>query len=137
MKLLEKIDKYLEEKNKQELNEGIWALPNNDKNIAELIKLFKKPLLAKMASKATWNIIGSDSFHDLINAIAEKDPNEDLRPLIAYYASNRFGTGDWLPDNLKVKFINILKPFENDAKKSKNFDFVDKKLKTHLKFPNS
>jgi hypothetical protein len=59
--------------------EGTWATPDTPKKKMTLKKILSKPLKAKDAEKAMYNIIGDD---ELFDAFDEAKPNEDVRPLI-------------------------------------------------------
>ena len=117
-----KIEKYLNEA----------ALDISDtKNIDKLLKIFSKPLLAKNAidslwslkdsSSILWKIIGTYSFSSVLAAIALKNPNEDIRPLVAFFIFEKL-------EEFKNKLNNIEK-FKNDASKSEFLNLVKEELK--------
>jgi len=65
-----------------DLDEGTWALPKTPKEMAALKKLLSKPLKAKDASDKLYDIIGDDEMSDDLDDYADKNPNDDIRPMV-------------------------------------------------------
>jgi len=64
------------------LIEGTWALPKTPKQKKELKKLLSKPLKAKEATDKLYDLIGDDEMFDDIDDYAEREPNDDVRPMV-------------------------------------------------------
>lgn len=63
---------------KDVLSEGSWAQPNTLKKAKQLVRILKKPLLKKDASKL-YDLVGDDDFNDsLCDAIRDEDENQDI-----------------------------------------------------------
>ena len=75
------------------LSEGTWAVPDDEEQQRELMDLMSKPLPvgvdAANATGALYNLIGDDTLYDELGYMAEQDPEEDARGIVA----------DWLMDN--------------------------------------
>jgi len=73
----------LKESFKEEVvKEGTWALPDTPKQKAALKKLLSKPLKAKDASDKLYDLIGDDEMADDLDDYAEREPNDDVRPMV-------------------------------------------------------
>jgi hypothetical protein len=73
----------LKESFKEEVvKEGTWALPDTPKQKAALKKLLSKPLKAKDASDKLYDLIGDDQMADDLDDYAEREPNDDVRPMV-------------------------------------------------------
>jgi len=80
-----KVQSYDDEeliKEEVDLDEGTWALPKTPKEMAALKKLLSKPLKAKDASDKLYDIIGDDEMSDDLDDYADKNPNDDIRPMV-------------------------------------------------------
>ena len=64
------------------LIEGTWALPKTPKQKKELKKLLSKPLKAKEATDKLYDLIGDDEMFDDLDDYAEREPNDDVRPMV-------------------------------------------------------
>jgi len=64
------------------VKEGTWALPDTPKQKAALKKLLSKPLKAKDASDKLYDLIGDDQMADDLDDYAEREPNDDVRPMV-------------------------------------------------------
>jgi len=62
--------------------EGTWALPDTPKARKELQDLMSKPLTvgpdAMNATEQLYNLVGDDELYDILQRIAEKDPDADV-----------------------------------------------------------
>lgn len=92
------------------INEGIWSLPDNEDKINKLNSLLSKPLKAKNAPDLLYDLLGNDDLFDSINS--ECSPNEDCRWLIKSYIKQ------YLDDNILDKSIidkiNLNENFNNE-----------------------
>ena len=91
-----------------ELEEGTWKAPKNNKQIAPLMKLMKKPIkLGKDGEDAIDVIepyIGDDELYDDLSDAGKKNPKGDARPIIKD-ALRRFGFKEEVTvDELTLKF---------------------------------
>ncbi len=77
-----------------ELEEGTWKMPKNNKQIAPLMKLMKKPIKLGKDGDAAIDVIepyiGDDELYDDLYDAGKKNPNGDARPIIKD-ALRRFG----------------------------------------------
>ena len=69
-------------KSEEVVKEGTWALPDTPKQKAALKKLLSKPLKAKDASDKLYDLIGDDQMADDLDDYAEREPNDDVRPMV-------------------------------------------------------
>jgi len=66
---------------KQEIKEGTWAIPKNQKGYDKFMKLMQKPIPAGGADKKYFNTIGDDDVWDEVEKILDKKgPKADIRP---------------------------------------------------------
>ena len=92
------------------INEGIWSLPDNEDKINKLNSLLSKPLKAKNAPDLLYDLLGGDDLFDSINS--ECSPNEDCRWLIKSYIKQYLD--DNILDKSIVDKINLNENFNNE-----------------------
>lgn len=81
---------------KESLTEGTWALAKSTADKAKLKKLLSKPLLAKDATKALYDLVGNDDLFDAIDETLTKDgPNVDVSDMVKGWIQRN------IPDLLK------------------------------------
>jgi hypothetical protein len=76
------------------LDEGTWALPNDDKSMSELVELLKEPLPVGVdgtnATSALYHLIGDDELFDRLSDLANAEGGEsDSRDTIANFLKER------------------------------------------------
>jgi len=95
-KITTAIDKQVNEfaQNLNNLEEGTWALPEDELEIQKLQELMSSPLIAGIdgndASAALYDILGDDTLFDHIYDASKGSPEMDVRPVVY----------DWLMKNI-------------------------------------
>ena len=85
------------------LIEGTWALPKTPKQKKELKKLLSKPLKAKEATDKLYDLIGDDEMFDDIDDYAEREPNDDVRPMVKSHMKRLGIKEDTILDRIAIK----------------------------------
>ncbi len=67
---------------KELVTEGTWAAPQTLEQAQELAKLLQNPLPAGTATALIFDLVGADDLFDNIDNAKDRDPNQDVRPLI-------------------------------------------------------
>lgn len=91
-KKVQKIEEVFEEW-ANVVSEGTWAIPDTDEKKERLRDLLSGELIvgvdATNATGALYDLIGDDDLFDLLNEIAEEDPDADVASTVKYWLKNR------------------------------------------------
>jgi hypothetical protein len=60
------------------ISEGTWALPDSPEAVDELTALMQRPLVASLAADKLYGLVGDDHLFDLIAAMKEQNPGQNI-----------------------------------------------------------
>ena len=87
----------------ESLKEGTWTLPNTPKQKAALKKLLSKPLKAKDATDKLYALIGDDEMFDDLDDYSDREPNDDVRPMVKSHMKRLGIKEDTILDRIAIK----------------------------------
>jgi hypothetical protein len=83
--------------------EGTWTLPDTPKQKAALKKLLSKPLKAKDATDKLYALIGDDDMFDDLDDYSDREPNDDVRPMVKSHMKRLGIKEDTILDRIAIK----------------------------------